>query len=450
MEKVYVAFDLGATSWRAFLGREIGQDVKLEEIFREENTPFQEAGGLFWNIEKIFRGIKGVLKRTVDHGIQLAAIGIDSWSVDYGLVDEQGLLLEPPRCYRDPRNRGMMKKLFNTTDIRKLFLKTGLLSEDITTLCQLLAALEHTPALLEKAFMLLFIPDLIRFWLCGEWATDFTLATTSQLYNLTKRCWDRELFSHLGIPSHFLPGIVYGSSVLATLSKEIQNETGLGAVPVTTGASHDTAAAFSTVESDEQTAILSSGTWSMLGLHMDHPVFPDSINPERFGYEGNPDGTVRLLCNIPGMWILEQCRSVWKKRGIPCSYDLLMRGAEESEGFKSRIDPYDQHFVLPEDMTEAVQIYCRKTGQREPVTPYEHTRAIFLGLADAYADALREIMKITQRDIKKLLVIGGGSQHQFLNRLISETTGAHVQKGFVEATAVGNILNQKYALEKLH
>lgn len=446
MSGTYLAFDLGATSWRAFLGQEKDEGFDIEEIYREQNTPVKKTGGLFWNIRKIFHGMKSVLKGVSERGIQPAAIGIDSWSVDYGLIDKNGCLLEQPRCYRDPRNQGIKEKLTRYIEPRELFLRTGLLFEEITTLCQLLAARESTPGILDKAYHLLFIPDLLRYWLCNEIATDFTLATTSQVYNISEKYWDPKLISLLQLPEHIFPHIVYGSSVLSTLSVKIQKETGLGPLHVTTGASHDTAAAFSTVKGDKTNAILSSGTWSMLGVHMDNPVFFDSIKHERFGYEGNPDGTVRLLCNIPGMWLLEKCRSEWKMQGLSCPYDLLLRDAQESTHFNSIIDPYNPSFSFPEKMTEAIKIYCRETGQIEPGTMAEFTRAIIMGLVDTYASAIQEIEDITKIKIKKLHIIGGGSQNFVLNQLIAERAGIKVVNGWVEATTIGNLLNQKRAV----
>jgi len=447
LKRPYVAFDLGATSWRVFLGWEEGSSFTLEEIFRKQHQPFEKDGGLFWDIEGIFRHMRRVLREVAEQGMQPSAIGIDSWSVDYGLIDENGSLLETPRCYRDPRNQGMVLKLARSIGLDELFLRSGVMCEEITTLCQLIAAKQQTPTLLENAQHLLFIPDLLRYWLCGNPATDFTLASTSQLYNLRHKDWDQDLLSRFDIHTEILPKIFYGSTVLATLSEELQRETGLGPVPITTGASHDTAAAFSTVRADDSTVILSSGTWSMLGVHMTQPVFSPEIDPERFGYEGNPDGTFRFLCNIPGMWILEQCRLVWKRQGIPCSHTSLTESARLAVDFNSSIDPYDARFVLPEDMTDAVREYCRETGQRVPESPGEITRAILRGLVHSYVKAIGEIEKIQQRKIRKLCIIGGGSRNQFLNHLIEEKTGVRVLKGWAEASTMGNVMNQKQALK---
>jgi len=446
MQKVFLAFDLGATSWRAILGRRGPAGLALEEVHRGRHAPRESSGGLFWDIQGIFDGMKGVLRNVASRGISPSCIGIDSWSVDYGLLDTNGALLEPPRCYRDPRNRGMAARIASLVGQRNLFARTGLIAEDITTLCQLAAARDMTPQLLKSASALLFIPDLLRYWLCGKRATDFTLATTSQMYSIVVGGWDDGLLSRLGIPPVILPAILRGNSVLAPLARDVQAETGLGAVPISIGTSHDTAAAFSTQPADDESAILSSGTWSMLGIHMKRPLFLESIDPERFGYEGNPDGTVRLLCNIPGMYILEQCREGWQKEHGDLAYETLITGAEGIPSFSSRIDPYDPALALPGDIPKEIRRFCSRTGQQEPRTPFETARAIFLGLADTYARALGELQSISRRSLRRIIVIGGGSRNAFLNRLIQERTGIVVLPGEAEATAVGNILAQEEAL----
>ena len=452
MEKSWLAFDLGATSWRAMLGRERAGRLELEEIARRANTPvLGPGGGLHWDLQAIRTGMLEALAGLAARGVRPRSIGIDSWSIDYGLLDECGELLEAPRCYRDPRNLGMKRELAGRIGERELFRRTGLMAEDITTLCQLAAARRGTPELLDRARRLLFIPDLLRYWLCGgEAATDFTLATTSQLYNLAAGRWDPRLLAEVSVPAGILPEVRHGPQVLARLSQEVQSQTGQGPVPVTLGASHDTAAAFSSVPADEHTAVLSSGTWSILGTHLPAPRHLEEIDPNRFGYEGNPDGTVRLITNIPGMWLLERCLDAWRKEGLSLSYDRLVEGAAEAGAFTGRIDPLDPAFESPADMPEAIRRHCARTGQQEPCTPFQTARAIFQGLAAAYAGALRELAAITRRRFQRLLVIGGGSRNRLLNGLIAGQTGLEVLQGEAEATAVGNILNQQQALRRRH
>jgi rhamnulokinase len=445
--QAHLAFDLGATTWRAIIGRPVAGGVSMRERYRERHRPKECGGGLFWDIEAIFQGMKKVMRDAASQGIIPSSIGIDSWSVDYALVDGQGRLREQPRCYRDPRNLGMAEKIAAIVGGRELFARTGLIQEDITTLCQLVAAREADPGLFGPASTLLFIPDLLRYRLCGKMATDFTLASTSQLYHLEKRGWDAELLQRLGIPCAILPVVHRGDSILGTLSPEIQEETGLkGDIGIAIGTSHDTAAAFSTQHSGDDEAILSSGTWSILGIRMEQPLFPDSIDPKRFGYEGNFDGSVRLLCNIPGMWILEQCRESWGKELGELSWETLIAGAECADSFSVRVDPYDPALAAAGNMPQAIRSYCRRTGQPEPRTPFETAYAVFAGLADAYARAVEELGCMSGRRIRRVHVIGGGSRNRLLNRLFRQRAGVEVVCGPAEATALGNIRAQMRAL----
>jgi rhamnulokinase len=438
--RTFLAFDLGASSCRAVLGTEGGDGrVALEEISRLDNAPIARGDGLFWDIEGIWEWMVCAIAAAAPRAP--AAIGIDSWSVDYGLLGADGQLLEQPRCYRDVRNRGMSQKLAARIPLRELFLRNGLMAEDFTTLCQLIAAREGTPDLIDRARRLLFIPDLLRLRLCGVEATDLTLATTSQMFDIRSGRWDGELLGALGLPSDILPTVIPSSSVLSVLERSVRNRTGAGPVPVVTGASHDTAAAFSTVPRRKGAAALSSGTWSILGIHMDAPVWSAGIDPLRIGYEGNTDGSVRLVANIPGMWIIEQCRTAWKSRGEDYDYRSLVSGARLSR-CSTAVDPYDPSFAAPPDMPEAVAAHL-PVGER---APSDITRAVLLGLAGAYTRMVRELSAIAGERIESLTVMSGGSRNELLNEMIGERAGIRIEKGLVEATTVGNIMNQRTAL----
>ena len=444
-----LAFDLGASSWRAALAHRQGASFRLEEIYREENSPIQRGNGLFWDIDRIFEGMKKVLCDVARRRVAVASIGIDSWSVDYGLLNEAGVLLEPPRCYRDLRTQGMIQELTARIGLETLFSRTTVLAEDLTTLCQLLAARTQTPAILERAARLLFIPDLLRYWLCGECATDFTLATTSQMYNLKLAAWDEELLAWLDLPVRILPKVLGAGTIIGRLNPQLQRETGLGPVPITTGASHDTAAAFLAAAAGDDTAILSSGTWSILGVNLPHTLPSAAIDPLRFGYEGNPDGSVRLVHNVPGMWLLDSCRAEWKRKGIERSYEELIEEARQCCGFASRINPHWTGFVYPESMLEAIGSYMRETAQPEPRSPGEFTRAILSGLAESYARALDELRALTRQKLGRLIVVGGGAQNKLLNELTASQANVVVSPGCIEATILGNVQNQVLALEAL-
>jgi rhamnulokinase len=449
MTQVYLAFDLGATSLRAVLGREAagGAGPALQEMSRRPNAPVALDRGLFWDFEGIWQWLLSVLVDLAERGIQPAAIGIDSWSVDYGLLGEDGDLLEPPRSYRDVRTLGAAAALSARIPLRELFLRNGLMAEDITTLCQLLAAERDTPDILSRARRLLFIPDLLRGRLCGAQATDLTLATTSQMYDIHGQAWDLELLSRLGLPAGILPRIVRGSGVLGTLCPEIQRQTGLGPVAIVTGSSHDTAAAFSTVPRRAGTAVLSSGTWSILGIPLESPVWTQGIDPTRVGYEGNTDGSVRLVANIPGMWILEQCRASWREAGLACDYLSLESGARRSR-LDGAIDPYDPAFTAPAHMARTV---CGALGIADwsaPGAQFDAARGILRGLAHAVGKLLSELSRIAGQRTEELTVISGGSRNELLNEMIAESAGVRVTRGLAEATVAGNVMNQRLALSR--
>lgn len=446
-KRTYLAFDLGASNWRAALGSEDGSGLRVREVHRESHAPSETDGGIFWNIDGIYQGMKRILKHIADSGVQPSAIGIDSWAVDYGLLDAEGVLIETPRCYRDSRNTGMLDRLLTRIDLQTLFQRTGVAADDMSTLCQLLAAIEDDPQILQKACRLLFIPDLLRYWLCGGCATDLTLASVSQLYNVSTRRWDTDLIAELGLRGDILPSIRPAGTVVGRLLPELQRETGLGPVPIVTGASHDTAAAFSAVDCEDDCAILSSGTWSILGLNVERPVFTDSIDPKRFGYEGNPDGTFRLAYNVPGMWLLEQCRAAWAREGIRTTYAGLIGEARSSLAFGSEVDPFWPGLHKAANMPEAIAVYCRQTGQAAPRSPGEFALSVFRGLARAYSLGLRELSSIADKRLRKLIVIGGGSRNTLLNDLTAETAEVAVVAGPVEATTLGNMLNQRLALD---
>lgn len=441
-DKVFVAFDLGASGWRAALGRCRQGKIEIDEICHRPNAPVERDGGLFWDVEAIYDGILGVLTDLRERGIAPAAIGLDSWSVDYGLLDKNGELLELPRCYRDPRNQGMLEAIQREITVDELFRRTGVMCEDFTTLCQLRAARTHTPRLLDEARRLLFVPDLLRYWLCGEPATDFPLAVASQMYNIGRADWDVDLLSRLDVPSRIMPRISCGLQVLGCLCPDVRRKTGLGCVPVVTGASHDTTAAFAAAAADPDCAVLSSGTWSIVGANVGHNVFYDGIDPLRFGYEGNHDGSFRLVHNIPGMWILEQCRAQWAAKGIDTSYEKLIDDALPVVGSGAVIDPYWQGFVSPADMTQAVMDFCRETAQAVPGSPGEFVAAIVQGLAQSYASAISELRTITGRRLDKLCIVGGGSRNHLLNYLTAKAARVSMVVGPVEASMVGNVLAQ--------
>lgn len=454
--QVYLAFDLGASSGRAFLGRPGPNGrISLEEIYRFPNTPVQTDEGLFWDIDSLFEQMIHAMRLVSRRSLRLRAIGVDTWGVDFALLDEAGELLERPRCYRDSRNVGMSRRIVERIGAERLAGRTGSMFQDHTSLCQLAAVAEDMPKLPARVKTLLFIPDLLRYWLCGSCVSDCTVASTSQMYDAVRREWATDILAELDLPAEILPPITSGPEIAGTLSRTIQKKTHLGAVPVVVGAGHDTGAAFSLCITEdlpppEDLVIISSGTWSILGIFVDEHLPAGVLEPTRFGYEANPDGSLRIIRNLTGAWLIEQCRKVWSAMGVDCSYEALVAAARAVAGEDNAsavIDPQWEGFTHPPEMPAAVADYCRDTGQPIAQTPGEFAQVIFASLAESYAQAIAELREKTNRPLRNLYMIGGMSRNKYLNELTARRAGVNVIVGPAEATATGNVAVQMQAEE---
>ncbi|MDY7009547.1 MAG: FGGY family carbohydrate kinase [Planctomycetota bacterium] len=455
-EQVHLAFDLGASSGRAILGR-VGpqRQIKLEEVHRFGNAPVKTDKGLFWDIEALFEQMLQAMRLVSDRGVPLRSIGVDTWGVDFALLDENGELLDRPICYRDSRNIGMSRRIVERIGATRLSERTGSMFQDHASLCQLAAAAEDTPVLLSRAATLLFIPDLLRQWLCGSLSTDCTVASTSQMYDAVRREWATDILAELNLPGKILPSVAIGPSIAGSLIRDIQKKTGLGSVPVVVGAGHDTGAAFGLcLDEDlpppEDLVVVSSGTWSILGIFVDEYLPAGALEPTRFGYEANPDGSLRIVCNLTGAWLIEQCRKVWSAEGVDCSYEALIaaaRATADEDNASAIIDPQWEGFTHPSDMPAAVAEYCRDTDQPVPRTPGEFAQVIFVSLAESYAQAIAELREKTGKPLRNLYVIGGMSRNKYLNELTSGRADVLVSVGPAEAAATGNVAVQMQAME---
>ena len=467
-EKVYLAFDLGASSGRAILGRlgEAGA-VELEEVHRFANGPVVRDDGLFWDLEGLYGHMLEAMRIVARRGVAPRAIGIDTWGVDFGLLDKAGELLEPPRCYRESRNAGMSERIVSRIGAERLLERTGAMHQDHASLCQLAAAAEGACELLARAKSLLFIPDLLRLWLCGAPAagvTDCTFASCSQMYDVVKREWATEILAELSLPTDILPEVRTGPTVVGRLCEAVRGATGLGEVPVVAGCGHDTGAAFGACLPDlggriqavsdlgplDELAVISSGTWAILGVFVDSHLPAGSLDPKRFGYEANPDGSLRIVSNLVGGWLIEQCRKVWADQGIDCSYEALIAGARQAAGAAKAsaiLDTSWEGFLHPASMPEAIAEHCRATGQPTPESPGEFAQVIFASLATSYAAGIDELRCKSGRPLGTLLMMGGMARNEYLNELTAERAGVNVIVGPAEATALGNIAVQHRAME---
>jgi len=436
-----LAFDLGATSGRAILGRLGGGKLELQEVHRFPNEPVRYNGELHWDMPRLWREVQTGLHAAARGG-PVDAIGVDTWGVDYALLGERGILLENPYHYRDQRTLGMVEKAAAAVGSDRIYDATGIQFMALNTLYQLYAASQRTPKLLALAESLLTIPDLLNYWLAGVQVCEYTEATTTQFLDRRTRAWATGLLSDLGIPTHFLKPIVQSGAVLGGLRAELAHPEALKAAMVVAPACHDTGSAVAAVRTGGSTAFLSSGTWSLLGTEVPEAIVNADSRRFNFTNEGGVGGTFRLLKNITGMWLLEESRKAWDEAGRQYSYAELCAMASSEEPDRTLIDPDDALFVNPENMPRAIDAFCARTGQPAPRTPGAYTRAILESLALKYRSVLEQLGGIAGTRFEQIRVIGGGCRNAMLNQFTADATGCRVLAGPAEATALGNIAMQ--------
>ena len=447
MPQTYLAFDLGASSGRAVIGRFDGSAVELEEIHRFANGPIPVAGGLYWDALRLYAEmLAGIRKCARISGPALAGIGIDTWGVDFALLDEHDELLGNPHCYRDARVQGMMERAFGRVSREAIFEQTGLQFLEINTLYQLLSMTERNSQQLRMARTFLMMPDLFNFWLTGRKVCEFSNATTTQFYNPRTGGWATDLLDRLEIPAGLLTEIVPPGTTLGALRPEIAADAGIGSVDVIAPACHDTGSAVAAVPfSDVNAAYISSGTWALLGAELPAPAVTRAALRHNFTNEGGVCGTYRFLKNITGLWIVQECRRIWENQGRAYAFAELVRLAEAAPALNSFIDPDHSDFLEPGDMPARIRTYCRRTGQTEPATEGAVIRCALESLALKCRNVLEDLESVLGRRLHTIHVVGGGIRNTLLNQFTADATGRPVVAGPAEATALGNVLVQAYA-----
>ena len=441
--KAYLAFDLGAESGRAVLGRVRSGVITTTEVHRFANEPVEYGGSLHWDAPRLWSEIKKGLCGIEQ--VRLAGIGVDTWGVDFALLGERGELLQNPFHYRDKRTDGVMDRVFDVVSREKIYRETGIQFLPINTLYQLYAAKRDNPRLLSSAQTLLTMPDLFHYWLTGNARCEFTNATTTQMVNAVSRSWSRTLLRKLDLPADLPAEIIEPGTVVGALSANAASGTALAGTPVIAPGSHDTASAVAAVVARDGTAFLSSGTWSLVGTELDAPLINAESLRLNFTNEGGVCGTTRLLKNVMGLWMLQCCRQSWLSSGQEYSYAELMDLATREPAFKHLVDPNDDSFLHPASMPAAIDEFCEKTHQANPRNPGAYARAVLESLALKYAVVVGEIEQLTQRPITQVRIIGGGAKNRLLNQFTAEATGRRVLAGPVEATALGNLAVQMLA-----
>lgn len=410
---------------------------------RFPNTPAPLPNGLYWDAFRLFHEIvEGLTAAGRGRKLRVDGIGIDTWGVDFGLVGPDGGLIDCPRHYRDERNLGVPEKLFELVPRAEVFARTGIQFMVINSLYQLYATKLENPLALEAARRVLFIPDLLNYWLTGVERAEVTIASTSQFYDPRARAFAADMIERLGIPARILAELIEPGERVGTLLPKLAERTGLGPATVFASASHDTAAAVVAVpaETGDDWCYVSSGTWSLMGVELPAPVINDRALELNYTNEAGVGGRTRLLKNIAGLWILQECRRGWIAEGAEFSYEELAAQAEAAGPAKALIDPDD--FLQPGNMEARICEWLKARGLAPPQSKGECCRIVLESLAERYRQVLEGLESLTGRKIRKIYIVGGGSQHRLLNRLVAERTGRTVFAGPVEATALGNVLTQ--------
>ncbi|RLL68473.1 rhamnulokinase family protein [Streptomyces sp. Z26] len=451
---VFAAVDLGASSGRVITGRVAPGPpgpgtLTLHEAHRFPNRPVRAGGTLHWDVLALYRGVLDGLRAAGP----VASVGIDSWAVDYGLLDADGALLGNPVHYRDARTDGAAEEVARVLPPAELYAATGLQHLPFNTVYQLTAA-RHSAQLAAAAHLLL-IPDLLAYWLTGERGTELTNASTTQLIDPRTRDWSRTVTTALGIDPALFPPLRLPGDHGGELLPDVRAEAGLAAdgppVPLTVVGSHDTASAVAAVPADgDRFAYIATGTWSLAGVELDAPVVTEEGRRANFTNELGVDGTVRYLRNIMGLWLLQECLRTWETEGHPHDLDTLLREAARTPPLRSVVDAGDPAFLAPGGMPERLAAACRRTGQPEPRAPAEHTRCVLDSLALAHRRAVTDAQRLTGRDVDTVHVVGGGARNELLCQLTADACGLPVVAGPAEAAALGNVLVQARAAGTLH
>jgi rhamnulokinase len=444
-----LAIDLGAETGRAMLGRLDGDRLEMDEVHRFRNLPVRRGGTLRWDFQRLREGVFTAIGRVGSD--RLDAVGVDAWGVDFGLVDASGRLLADPVHYRDRRTRGMLEIACAVVSGAEIFRTTGIQLIPINTLYQLLAMVRSGDPILEAADRLLMIPDLFHHLLCGQAVTEFTVATTSQCFDVRTGTWAHQLLERLGIPRHLFGPVVPPATTLGRLRAEVVSATGAGNVTVIAPAAHDTAAAVvATPLRSPRAAYVSCGTWSLVGVEVPSPIVTQAALAAKLTNEGGVGGRFRLLRNVTGLWLLQECRRAWAARGHDLEYGELTELARQAPS-TALIDPDHRRLAEPsDDMPQRIREVCRESGQPEPRSPGAIARTVIESLAVKYAWVLERLESVSGIRPEVVHLVGGGARNRFLCQRTADACQLPVVAGPIEAAATGNLLTQAMAVGAIH
>ncbi len=450
--KTYLAVDLGASSGRVVAGKFSGQKLSLEELYRFENGGVMANDTMYWDLLNQWNEVKqGLRAASAKYADQVISVGVDTWGVDFGLLGAGDVLLGNPVHYRDRRTDNILEEAFGIVPREQIFAQTGLQFMQFNSLFQLLAMKQQQSPLLDVAESLLMMPDLFHWLLSGEKANEYTDATTTQFFDPQKNDWATGLLEAFDIPTRFLHPAVQPGTKLGRIRSSVASETGLEGVQVVLPGTHDTASAVmavpasSTGQSRPDWCYISSGTWSLMGVEVPKPVVTPECGALNFTNEGGVGGTIRLLKNIAGLWLVQECRRIWDREGRTYDWGQLTEAARASRPLASLINPDDPRFVAPDDMPRAIQQYCRETGQPVPDTDGAVIRCALESLALRYRMVLNWLEQLVGSELTTVHIVGGGTQNRLLCQMAADSCGRPVVTGPIEATAIGNIMMQAVA-----
>ena len=435
----YLAVDIGASSGRHILGHIEDGKMQLEEVYRFENGMKDIDGTKCWDADQLFTEIKAGMKQCKEIGKIPVSVGVDTWGVDFVLLDKEGNRLGQAVGYRDSRTEGMDEEVYKIISEDALYARTGIQKQMYNTIYQLMAVKKQHPEYLEQADTLLFMPDYFHYLLSGKKAVEYTIATTGQLVSPVTKDWDYELFDMLGYPRNIFPEIKMAGSVLGNLAKEVEEEVGF-TCQVVLPASHDTGSAVMAVPSmGKETVYISSGTWSLMGVESLEAICNEASHEANLTNEGGYNYRYRFLKNIMGLWMIQSVRRDYDKQ---YSFAELCEMASQKKDFASRVDVDDQSFFAPDNMIEAIKEYCAKNNQVVPETPGEVATVVYASLAECYGRTVQQIEAITGKSYEAINIVGGGANADYLSQLTANATKKTVYAGPTEATAIGNLVSQ--------
>lgn len=449
-ETTILGFDLGASNGRAFVGKLNLKDkrIKIEEVHKFPNISISVNNHVYWDILKLWNEIKtAIIKTYKKYNGKVESIGLDMWGVDYVLLGENEELLGLPRSYRDPSNINAMKELLSIIPKKEIYLKTGIQFTPINTLYQLFSRVIESPSIFKIAKKFLMLPDLFNCWLSDSCMSEYTEASTTQFLNPLSKKWVSDLLERINVPTHIFPEIIEPGTLLGKISKSVAEELEISTdINIIAPATHDTASAIAATPLDKESAYISSGTWSLVGIEINNPIINERAMKYNFTNEGGAFNTITFLRNIQGMWFIQEIRRILELRGYSYTYDHLTQLAADAKTKMVYIDPDDPRFLKPKDIIKEINNYLEETGQEKPGSLGELVRMILESLALKYRLVIEQASKLAGKKIENIVIIGGGSKNWLLNQLVADFTELPVVVGPAEATSIGNILLQAVGL----